>query len=309
VKSGARNIPRNFAALIMLLLAIITIAVWHQAAQTFNRQLEVFFLDVGQGDSIIISSPTGRTVLIDGGSHSQGGAELARQVILPALYRRGITRLDGLILTHPHDDHVGALAEVIEQVPVGMILEGEQASSLPAYRQFRQIAKARDIPVTQAHPGQIFNLGQGITGEVLHPQAFFLAGTNDDENNNSVVLRLTYGKASFIFCGDLQQEGEESLLLAQPVVTSAVLKVGHHGSLDATSAAFLEAVKPKWAIISVGAGNSFGHPHQDTLQRLAAAQTKVLRTDQDGMITARTDGQVLKLIWGRGKSFRQEENL
>jgi len=297
------GLPPQSSRLLLALLAAAVMLVWWQAWQSLRQTLTVLFVDVGQGDCIIIHSPGGRSLLIDGGGRrgsSTAPAEVGRWIIVPALYRQGIRRLDGIIATHPHDDHVGGLDEVIAQVPVEMVLDSGQPHPTPSYERLLGQVKARNVPFFRARPGQVFNLGAGVRAEVLHPSPPFLQGTGDDLNNNSIVVRLTYGQVSFLFTGDLQQEGEEALLADFPDLASTVLKVAHHGSVDATSEEFLRAVRPAWAVISVGRRNPFGHPHEELLARLNSMRIRVFRTDIMGTIVMSTDGRRLKAQWSRG---------
>ncbi len=299
-KSGARRPagpfiwPASAPRLLLALLLALVLVVWWQAWQSLQQTLTVTFLNVGEGDCIIIHSPFGRTLLIDGGSRED---EVGREVIIPALYREGIGRLDGIIATHPHDDHISGLDEVVEQVPAGMLLDSGQAHPTASYAGLLEEAKKRNLPLFRARPGQVFNLGGGVRVEVLHPNPPFLQNTEDDLNNNSVTLQLTFGEVSFLLPGDLQKEGEETLLADYPNVSSTVLKVAHHGSLDSTSQEFLEAVRPKWAVISVGQENPFAHPHPQALARLKATGARVFRTDIMGTIVMRTDGHSLEAEW------------
>jgi competence protein ComEC len=311
-KNNRGNAPRNYAPLLLVLLLLATMLVWGRALAALQSRLEVTFLDVGQGDCIIITSPAGKTLLIDGGGRLGRESEdydIGRQVVLPALYHRGINHIDGLVATHAHEDHVGGLAAVVEQLPVGMILADRRENASPPFLRLLKCAQAKGISLKVPRPGQSFNLGRGITATVLQPPAPRLQGTADDENNNSIVIRLVYGKASFLFVGDLQQEGEAALLQAGQARQSTLLKVGHHGSMDAGGESFLKAVKPRWAIISVGRNNPFHHPHPETLHRLQEAGARVLRTDNDATIVAASDGRSLELEWGRENRSRQIEKL
>jgi len=304
------RLPAKSVRFLLAFLLAAAVLVWWQAWRSLRPGLEVVFLDVGQGDSIIIRSPLGRSLLIDAGGregHSADRGEIGRWVVIPALYREGIGRVDGVIATHPHDDHIGGLDEVIEEVPIGMLLDSGEAHPTPAYERFLAAAKKRRLQIIPAKAGQIFNLGAGIRAEVLHPDLPFLQGTEDDLNNNSVVVRLTYGEVSFLFAGDIQQEGEGALLSDYPNISATVLKVAHHGSMDSTSEEFLAKVRPKWAVILAGRQNPFGHPHGETLEHLKKLGVRVFRTDEMGTIVMRTDGRSLRAEWGRGNRRSQAE--
>lgn len=288
----------RIAHLLLALLLAATLLVWWQAWQSLRSHLSVTFVDVGEGDCIIVRSPTGRSLLIDGGGRGNNVAadETGKWLVLPALYRQGVRRLDAIIATHPHDDHVGGLAQVIEQLPVGMVLNGGGKYSSQPYDNFLAAVKRRRVSLLPARPGQVFNLGGGSRAEVLYPVAP-LSGTEEDINNNSVAIRLSYGRESFLFLADVQQEGEAALLAEYPGLNATVIKVAHHGSMDATSAELLQAVRPKWAVISAGRSNPFGHPHGETLLRLKEAGVRVFRTDQLGTIEITSDGRTLQAEW------------
>jgi len=286
----------------MAALAAIALAVWWQAWVWWQTDLRVVFLNVGQGDCIIIRTPAGRNLLIDGGgraSRSQIPGDIGRWVVVPALYDAGVKKIDCLIATHPHEDHIGGLLEVLDQVPVDMILTNGQTNPIPAYDDLVETARQKEIPIVRAQAGQRFNLGANIEAQVLHPAADLLENTENDLNNNSVVLRLDYEAISFLFPGDLQEEGEAALLEREAPVASLILKAGHHGSLDASSEPFLDEVEASFAVISCGLDNTFGHPHETTLERLRDSGVKILRTDSMGTIEMTTDGEILKIEYGR----------
>jgi len=304
-------LPAPVIRLALALLLALTGLVWWQAWLSFQQGLAVVFVDVGQGDSIIVHAPSGRSLLIDGGGSPftpTGSQEIGQWAVVPALYREGIKRLDAIIVTHAHDDHVGGLTEVIGQVPVGMILGTADARPTPNYDKLLEAAKEKKIPVIQAKAGQIFNLGGGITAEALYPASRPASQPESDANNSSTVIKLSYKQISFLFTGDLPQEQEAELSGASTRLAGTVLKVPHHGSRDSLNSAFLSAVRPAWAVISVGAGNSFGHPDGQTLEKLRAAKTKVFRTDEMGTIVMHTNGRRLEADWEK-KGFHQHAEL
>ena len=280
--------------ILLLVLAVAAALLWLHIWRGTQQALVVTFLDVGQGDATLIRAPSGRSVLIDGGGRagtSAGASHVGTRILLPALLASGVRRLDAVVLTHAHDDHVGGLPDVLEQVPVGMILDPQMKHPTASYRNFTQTAEKNRIPVKRAVAGQALNLGGGAVAHVLHPGPQRLVGTSDDLNNNSVVIRLTHGRISFLLPGDLDAEGEEFLLAHTGDLASTVLKVPHHGSDAGTTMAFLRAVKPAVAVISVGRGNPFDLPDPDTLERLKVAGARILRTDVDGAVTITTNGE------------------
>ena len=250
--------------------------------------LTVAFLDIGQGDSILIRSPNGMTMLIDGGNSDND----ATQVILPKLREWGADRLDVMVATHPDADHIGGLPEVLENFPVETVALTGQVHSTQIYE--RLLTDIRDLNVNaiQTRTGTIIPFDSAVRVEVLGPDDEFVQDDNDT-NNASIVIRLTYGSVSFTLTGDAEVPEEEAILASGADLRSAILKVGHHGSRSSTSEPFLAAVDPQIGVISVGEGNQYGHPHQDALDRLDQAGVQIYRTDQGGTITITTDGSTI----------------
>jgi len=296
--------------LILLSLLIITAVVWWQVWQVLQRDLSVTFVDVGQGDCIIIHAPNGRSILIDGGGRRgqySSSDNIGRWMVVPALYREGIRHLDAIIVTHPDADHVGGLTEVIEQIPTDMMLTNGAENSSDLYERLLETARQHNIKLIPAQAGQAFNIAPGIRAEILHPPAAGLIDSENDENNNSTVVRLSYDEIDFLLVGDLQFEGEATLISEYPDIASEVLKVGHHGSMDSTSQEFITEIHPDWAIISVGDANPYGHPHEEALKRIKPEVKKVFRTDRNGSIIMYTDGRELKAKWKETGRWRHAE--
>lgn len=280
------RLPRERILLLMLLAAAI--ATWWTAAGELNDELRVTVLDVGQGDCILVQAPGGRTVLVDtGGSYDQesSGWDVGREVVVPALMARGVRKIDVLVITHPHEDHIGGVAAVLEAVPVGMVLDPMLESDSDAYRRAEEKIAELKIAHHRATEGQRLNLGRGIYAEVLNPPDPRLGETEDDANNNSVVLRVVYGEMSVLLAGDVDRTGAQRLARLGPEVRSTILKVPHHGSADPAVPEFLDAVSPEAAAISVGRDNTYGHPSEEMLRELERVGAKVFRTDRDGAVT------------------------
>ena len=293
------------------LLLLVSILLWNSnaSAATFgSREMTVSFIDVGQGDSALIETPAGKKILVDGGG-DEGGEKIrgsgdqevgirrsdnqarteriGRKIVLPFLRRKGINKLDMIILTHPHADHLGGLLPVLEEMPVAEVLDNGQVYDSQAYRRFKELIEVNRIKLVTAVTGQVVNLDAGISAEVLNPLRPYL----DDTNSDSIVMRLIYNNISFMLTGDLEQAGEERVLRSTfNPLRSTILKVGHHGSKTSTSAEFLAAVSPEAAVISCGARNRYRHPHHATLDKLLTAGSKTYRTDLNGTVTVRTDG-------------------
>ena len=273
-------------------LALAAVLTWTAALSNEDGRLSVVFANVGNGDSVLIVSPTGRQVLVDGGPQAQDAARLLGSA-LPFWDRS----LDAVVLTHGHADHISGLLEVLRRYDVGHIAEREAGHTTPAYLSWRHAVDNEDAAVTQVHVGQVIDLGDGATIEVLHPPETLMAGTDSDLNNASIVLRVVYGDVSFLLTGDIFDEAERYILSSGADVRSTVLKVPHHGSRTSSSPEFVEQVGPSVAVISVGADNRFGHPHAETLDVLAryAPEARVMTTRDHGSIRFVTDGTTLSV--------------
>jgi len=275
-------------ALLVLIFALVyTFAggwispFWNRAPVPGNNEIFVTFLDVGQGDSILLRSAT-NAVLIDGGEHRE------RQVVINYLRRAGIRRLDYVVATHPHSDHIGGLIAVLGQFDVGRVLMPDATHNTTPFENFLEAIENNEIPVTHPAPGDRFRAGI-IDLMAVAP----IPGHHENLNNASIVLRMNHGATSFLFTGDAERLSEEYMLAGGLTLRSNVLKVGHHGSRTSTSAEFLDAINPTIAVISAGADNQFGHPHPEVLELLESRGVQVYRTDLHGTIRMVTNGQTI----------------
>jgi competence protein ComEC len=270
-------------------LALVALLIWLFALGlgTSDNNLHVSFLDVGQGDAILIQTSSQHKILIDGGPSPQDiSLELGRK--LPFWDKS----IDLVVLTHPQDDHLSGLIEVLRRYKVKQVLESGFDPETANYEEWLKVIEERKIERNLTSVGQRIKLGDNTELEVLRPQKPFLRGTGSDVNNNSVMLRLVCGNVSFLLTGDIQEEAENQLLAQGIELKSTILKIAHHGAQTSTSQRFLASVDPRVAIISVGAENSFGHPHQETIDKLA--DRTIYRTDLHGTIEIITDG---KRLW------------
>ena len=280
---------RRERVLLLVLLAAV-VAVWWLAWGELSRSLTVTVFDVGQGDCILVQSPSGKTVLIDAGGRpgqQARGYDVGREVVVPGLLARGVRRIDVLVITHPHEDHIGGLSAVLEAVPVGMVLDPMLPCDTETYEQLREAMEESEVPLHRATEGQRLNLGDGVYAEVLNPPDPRLSDTGSELNDNSVVLRLVYDGMSVLLSGDVDEVGAMRLARLGDGARSTVLKVPHHGSSEPAEGGLVEAVRPELAVISVGADNSFGHPSAEMLRELEGVGAKVMRTDEDGAVTIR----------------------
>jgi len=253
------------------------------------QELEVDFLDVGQGDAVLIKTPFGQNILIDGGPDNKVIEELGKN--LPFWDKR----IDLMVLTHPHDDHVTGLIEVIKRYSVKKILYTGVVHSAPNYLAWLEAIRERKIPLVIIDRPQKVVLGNSCYLEIISPAKSLLARETDNLNNSSIVAKLVYEETVFLFTGDAEMEIEKELLVSGADLGVQVLKVGHHGSDTSSSEEFLEAVGPQIAVIQVGKDNDFGHPNLRILKRLERTGAEVLRSDLDSTIKLISNGkEILK---------------
>jgi competence protein ComEC len=278
--------PRRSGALVALLLLVVLALRASPGASAGDGLLRLYFLSVGQGDATLVALPDGKWMLVDGGGNAgDPGSRVGERLLLPALRRLGVARIDYLVLSHEHPDHLQGVLYLAANFEVGEFWESGVPSALGEYRQLKWVLAARGIPVrvlTAALPG--FAAG-GASVEPLWPVSSSAAASGD-ANDSSLVFRLRHGASSVLFTGDLGVAAERQLLARGVPLASTLLKVGHHGSKYASSDAFLAAVSPKAAVISAGYGNTFHLPAPSTLVRLQQRAIAVYRTDLDGSVQA-----------------------
>jgi len=274
---------------LLLPLLVVTVLVSSAAFTMPDDKLHVSFLDVGEGDAILVRKGN-QQILIDGGPGPQAvNLELGNQM---AFWDRTI---DMVILTHPHHDHVGGLTEVLRRYNVEQVLYPDLDYASPLYDEWLTLIEANETESMVACAGQRINMGDGVIIDVLGPPALHFSGTQSDVDNNGIVLKISDGKVSFLLTADIMQEAERELISNQADLVSTVLKVGHHGSDTSTTPEFLAVVSPRIAVICTGADNKFGHPDDEVLTRLVqtVGEENIYRTDLHGTIEFITDGERL----------------
>lgn len=259
------------------------------------------FLDVGQGDACVIEGPppARRVVVVDGGGRpgidERAGGDPGTRIVVPFLRHRGIRTVDLIVPTHPDDDHVQGLIAVVDRLTVRAALVGDFSGDSESYARLRERLQRRRVSVLKAQRGQVIDLSGGARLEVLHPPSPSVAGGLLTANNESIVLRLVYGRARLLLTGDAEWEAEASLLAARCDLSADLIKIGHHGSRGSSTTAFLKRVAPTLAVISCGRGNTYRHPHPEVLERLERHGIRVFRTDRDGAVVVETEGTRLRV--------------
>jgi competence protein ComEC len=282
--SALNKVRKKWIVSPLLVIAILTTLT---AFNIPDDKLHVSFLDVGQGDAILIQTPDRQDILVDGGPSAQAiSSELSKH--LPFWDRT----IELVVLTHPHLDHMTGLLEVLQRYKVQQVLYLDTEYQTPPEKEWLSLIHDKHIKSTLATAGQEIDLGtKETTIEVINPAP----GSTVPDMDNGIVLRLSDGKISFLLTSDITADSELDLMTRRANLKSTVLKVGHHGSDGSSSTAFLAVVDPQLAVISVGADNKFGHPGAATMQRLTdrVGSDKIYRTDKNGTVECITNGQRL----------------
>ncbi len=267
-----------------------------------DARLRVTVLDVGQADSIVVQTPRGHTLLIDAGGRLERGSQslgsvaelVGERVVVPFLLRHGVHAIDALILSHPHGDHAGGVAPVLRKLRVAEIADSGQRYGGHAYQDALVTAHAQGVPVVEPRTGTRWQTDDGIVLLFIGPSLPFIGGRNAI-NSNSIAFMLEYRRFRMLFTGDAGSESEQRFLSEGLDLHADVLKVGHHGSAYGSSPAFIAAVRPRYAIISVGRHNLFGHPAPSTIETLQRFGASIYRTDENAAVTILTDGDAFSV--------------
>ncbi|MEW6126174.1 MAG: ComEC/Rec2 family competence protein [Acidobacteriota bacterium] len=322
----ARVKPLIAYCLLPTLFCMIFVII-HPPSKLPKNQLTIYFLDVGQGDAALVVFPQGTTMLIDGGgeltyrkkqpaeskkfndeampltaldqdaeeqetNYREPGFAVGESVVARFLWSLGLTDIDYVLATHADADHIGGLSEVMKNLQAREAIVGRVVSSNPEFDKFVKVANACQTPLAILTSGEIFEI-DGVKIEVLHPQTATQA--QEKANNTSIVLRLIYGSTAILMTGDIEKNAEAALLNSGVNLRAEVLKVPHHGSKTSSTDAFIDAVKPQLAILSVGERSRFGHPHKVVIERFLKRDVKLLQTGRSGMVTLQSDGATVQV--------------
>lgn len=266
-------------------LLIIIVQVFYPA-----DNLKVNFINVGEGDCILIEAPNKINILIDGGGTPQSDFDVGNKIVIPYLRRKGINEIDLLILTHPHLDHLEGLLPILKEFKVDMVLDSGLLCDSSEYKEFISLILEKGISYHKAKAGDNFIFSNNLEIFLLNPLYDSDFYEESDFNNASIVVKLFYKNANFLFTGDIEEAAEKKLLVWQNILQSDILKVAHHGSSTSTNLEFLDKVNPNIAVITVGK-NHFGHPSQKIIERLEDKNIQIYQTDEDGTVIIRTNGQ------------------
>lgn len=253
-----------------------------------SQNVTIKMLDIGQGDSVLIRTSE-QVIMIDTGDVDE------RERLMSLLKKEGITTIDKLIITHPHSDHIGGAYILFKQFNVKAVYDNGQTTNTKTYQTYLKWIKDKNIAYKQVLAGDQLDFGGGVSFRIFSPTAQMIKA-DGDLNADSIVGKLIYGDFSMLFTGDSEAETEKGLLKTYgKELKSTILKVPHHGSKTSSNRNYLQAVAPEAGLVSLGAGNDYGHPHQVTLNKYNALNIKLYRTDQDGSITVTSDGKTYNI--------------
>ena len=282
---------------IICVLMIIALLSNYAFYFIYNKELQIYFVDIGQGDCTLICTPQGKNILIDGGGSENSSYDVGKNILFPYLLSRRIKKIDYIFISHFDSDHVGGLIYILKELKVKNIIMGIQYEECENYKNITKIAKDKNIKVKVVEAGKKVKIENDVYFDILWPSKDNMISQNAI-NNNSLVCKLTYKNFSMLFTGDIEKEAEEAILSRyknnNEILRANILKVAHHGSKTSTICNFLTVVNPKYAVIGVGKDNKFGHPSDITIENLNKENIQIYRTDQMGEIGIRPNGRNIK---------------
>ncbi len=273
---------------LLICLSIIFTACSQQSSNAINtsnksNELKVHYIDVGQGDSILVQTKD-KNILIDSGTRKSSDN------LINYLKKQHIKKLDYVLATHPHEDHIGGMPKVIDEFEIGNFYAPKKTANTKIFKDMILQLKKKNLKINVAKKGISLDLSNDSSLDFLAPVKDNYENTND----YSAVIKITHGNTKFLFTGDAEKTSERDILNSNVDLSSNVLKVGHHGSHSSSSKEFLDKVNPKMAIISCGKNNDYGHPHKETMKELKKRNIEIYRTDIDGNILLTSDGENIK---------------
>ena len=281
MKRGRINLLLTIFLILLLTMAACDIATDTIPSKDYHSELIVHFIDVGQGDSTLVQLPNGEVALID------GGARNAKDKVVEYIKGLGIEEIDYIIATHPHEDHIGGLPHVIRNFIIHKIYMPNRTANTLVFEELLLEIEKKNLKIDIVKAKDYIIDEEGL-------KVYFLAPNRDDysqTNDFSIVTKIDYLKNSLIIAGDAEESSEIDMVNSNLDLRADLLRVGHHGGRSSSTEGFLNKVNPKYSIISVGRDNNYGHPHEETLERLSKVGTEILRTDQVGDIVFVSDGQ------------------
>ena len=243
--------------------------------------MTVHFIDVGQGDSILIQLPSRQNMLIDAGDNDKG------EVVIDYLKKQGVTRIDYLVGTHPHADHIGGMDDVIDEFAIGEIYMPKVTHTTKTYMDVLEAIDKKNLKIKATKTGMTIPL-EDVKAEILAPDGEM---KSDNLNDYSIVIKLTYGETVFLLQGDAEKKTEANILASGTDIKADVIKLGHHGSSTSSTTKYIEAVDPDYAVITLAKDNKYGHPHKEVMTLMDEKGITVYRTDEDGTIVVISDGE------------------
>ena len=285
---------KRITKILTMITLIIFIVMQVCAFINIDGKLKIYFIDVGQGDSMLVKTVRGKNILIDGGGSKDPDYDIGEKILVPYLLDRRIKTLDYVIISHFDEDHATGVAQILGKIDVSSIILTRQLEENDIYRHILSIAKEKKIKLIYVKEGDVLKIG-GIKISIIHPENKLMI--NNPMNNNSIVCKVEYNSFSMLLTGDIEMEAEELILRKNINLKADVLKVAHHGSKTSTTGEFLKAINPKVALIGVGKNNNFGHPSNEVIQRLKENGTRIYRTDENGeiSITVNKKGRIIKI--------------